>query len=1025
MSELSLIGKRVPDMGLSNNDVTSVPSFQEPQEESSFVDFGKSLFKVSPPSRISGGAVEIGYNLIYDESKKIDPFQKWKESGLSDSVFDEAMNVSTENEWEQFVRNKKSDAEADNVISEYGLTGTVARLVSSVALDPTTYATFGLGGMLKAGTSTATALAISGAAGGAMYTAQEKIANQYDDLSTEAILNPMAGAIVGGLLGKGVDTFSKLHSKGIIKKDFHQMSNDVLSSQNTISEPLNLSAAATKNTDYRIGGNILARTLNKAISPASPRARGQSAISKTTAEIYGKMFGTSARTKSNIEELKASGTSFGEETEKIRQQSIGRMRDFSDRLGSLQKAGHSVDEVKFDEAARIMWSGVDNVDLDKVDPVVREILDFHSEYKTLKEMMISEKVPNFTSREDYGVPVIVSPAKATQKIKEVTDRNFTTLKEKQLIASQQIAKIEDDVKDLLQNYAKENIASPLAKMENELDSLRALARASDEEIMDDAILMANQMATGRGNELHFLPEDQAKKLKPKFFDSRYINPLDYMDVLETNPYLLLGRYIDEVSPHIAFNRVFPEQKITSLMDEYSAKMKNEINDAISSGNKKLADKLTKESNRALADIANGFDTETGMYSAKAVAQVGELAPYLNGMSNVTNMVMLGGQVAGSVSELAAVALHHGLGSSGLSLTKALKSFASDPSLVSVARKEAGYAGVGLELAKNKILSDMIGHELSAAEIGGKAGKFIHKGNVLFQRANLSVYYDSVNRAFGFIVQQGILKERLLKFNTLSKQELGDLAYLGIDKSNYKKINDQLKKFGEDRDGIFVSNADKWDDATARETWLNVIRKDNRRTSVQADLGDVPFFFRTPIGKNMFKFKLWSITATQKYLVQSSQKGAGALPAIGLMVGFGGAIDFLYNKSAGRDVSTDADELLWAGINRSGLLGVLPEVGGSALINKLAGIKSGGARVYDYNSAASILAGPTGSLAEDVFGVLPIPKMGEDGKYKSPYKNKDGKIKESSVNHLIDILPLPLVKPYLKGYGTPALINETN
>lgn len=803
------------------------------------------------------------------------------------------------------------------------------------------------------------------------------------------------------------------------------MSNDVLSPTNTAPEPLNLSAAATKNADYRIGGNIVARALNKAISIASPRARGQSAISKTTAEIYGKMFGTSARTKSNIEELKASGASFGEETEKIRQQAIGRMRNFSDRLSSLQKSGHAIDETKFDEAARIMWSGIDNVDLEKVDPVVREILDFHQEYKNIKELMISEKVPNFSSREDYGVPVIVSPAKATQKIKEVTDKNFFTLKEKQAIASQQIAKIEADIKDLLQKYSKENIAVPLAKMEEELEYLRNLTRASDEEIMDDAILMANQMATGRGNELHLLPEDQAKKLKPKFFDSRYINPLDYIDVLETNPYILLGRYIDEVAPHIAFNRVFPEQKISSLLEEYSSRMKNEINDALTSGDKKLADKLTKESNKALADIANGFDTETGMYSAKAVAQVGELAPYLNGMSNITNMAMLGGQVAGSVSEVSAIALHHGLGDSGLALTKALKSFASDPSLVSVARKEAGYAGVGLELAKNKILSDMIGHELSAAEVGGKAGKFIHKGNVLFQRGNLSVYYDSVNRAFGFIVQQSIIKERLLKFNKLSKEELSDLAYLGIDKSNYKKINEQLKKFGEDREGIFISNADKWDDLTTREIWINALRKDNRRTSVQADLGDVPFFFRTPIGKNMFKFKSWSIAATQKYLIQSSQKGAGALPAIGLMIGFSGAVDVLYNKSQGKDVSMDADELLWAGINRSGLLGVFPETGGSSLINKLAGIKSGGARVYDYNSAASIIAGPTGSLAEDVFGVLPIPKMGEDSKYKSPYKTKDGKIKESSVNHLIDLLPLPLVKPYLKGYGTPTLINETN
>lgn len=1022
MTELSIVGKRVQDLGLSKFDVSSIPQSQK-EENSSILDFASALIKQSPPIKLGAGAVQIGYNILTDDSPKIDPFEKWKSSGLSDSYFDQAMNVSTENEWEQFVRDTNSEENVNKIISDYGLTGTVARFVTNVALDPTTYATFGLGSMLKSGVGAASAFAISGAAGGLAYTAEQKISNQYEDLSTESALNPMTGAIIGGLLGKGLDTFTKLKQKNIIKKDFYQMSNDALLNEANVVSPLSLSAAIPEKVDYRTGGNVVSRVLNKLISAASPRARGQSSISKTTAEIYGKIFGTATKTKFNKEELIASGTSFGEETAKIRDQAVGRMRNFSDKLAEMQKSGHVVDESKFDEAARIMWSGLDNVDLDKVDPVVREILNFHNEYKSLKDIMIAEKVPSFTSRQDYGVPVIVSTAKVTQKIKEITERNFNKLLEKQSLASQKIDALEKHIKELLQNYSVENISGPLQKIEDELEMLKKISRASRDELMDDAILAANQMATGRGNELHLLPEDHAKKLKPKFFDSRSINPLDYIDVLETNPFTLLGKYIDEVSPHIAFNRIFPEQKITSVLEDYSSKIKNEINDALVSGNKKLADKLKKEANTALNDIANGFDIETGMYSAKAVSQVGDYAPYLNAMSNITNITMLGGQVMGSVSEVAAIALHHGLGSSGIGVTKALKSFISDPSLVFIARKEAGYAGIGLELAKNKILNDMIAHEISAAEVGGKVGKFIHKGNVLFQRANLSVYYDSINRAFGFIVQQGMLKERLLKFNKLSKEELSDLAYLGIDKSNYKKINEQLKKFGEDRDGIFISNVEKWDDATARETWINVLRKDNRRTSVQSDLGDVPFFFRTPIGKNMFKFKTWSIAATQKYLIQSSQKGVGALPAIGFLIGVSSVIDYYYNKSQGKDVSSDPDELLWAGINRSGILGVLPEAGGSALVNKLAGIKSGGARIYDYNSAASILAGPTGSLAEDVLGIIPMPKRQEDGTYKAPYTNKEGQLKESSVNHLIDIMPLPLVKPYLKGYGTPLLTDQ--
>lgn len=1022
MTELSLVGKRVQDLGLSKFDVFASPA-QTEQQDTSLFNLASSIIEESPPIKIGKGAVQIGYNLINDDSPKIDAFEKWKSSGLSDTYFDQAMNVSTENEWQQFIQDTKKEEKNNTVVSNYGLAGTAAKFVANVALDPTTYATFGLGSMLKAGMSTPAAFAISGASGGAAYTGQQKIMNQYDDVSADLIINPMAGAIVGGLLGKGIDTFSNLRKKNIVKKDFQQLSNAVLSETKSPITPQSVGAAVVDKSDYRIGGNIVSRALNKAVSIVSPRARGQAATSKTTAELYGKMMGTSAKTKSNMEELVASKTSFGEETEKLRQQMVGRMRQSSDNLSSLAKAGHKIDETKFDEAARIMWSG-ENPDLDSIDPVIREILDLHGEYLNLKNLMIAERVPNFTSRKDYGVPVIISPSKATQKIDDLVERNVARIKEKQATAAQRIDQIQNHIDDLLKNYSRENISEPLSRMEEELDLLKNLSRASDDEIRDDAILMAQQMADGRSNEIHMLPPDQAKKLKPKFFDSRYINPLDYLDVLETNPYVLMGRYIDEVSPHIAFNRVFPEQKITSVVEDYKNKMTNEINDAITSGNKKLADKLTKESNTAIADIMNAFDTETGMYAAKAVAQVGDFAPYLNAMSNITNITMLGGQVMGSVSEVAAIALHHGLGSAGLQVSKALAAFASDLSIASVARKEAGYAGVGLELAKNKLLNDILSNEILSAEIGGKVGKVIHKGNVLFQRANLSVYYDTINRTASFIVQQGVMKERLSKFSKLSKEELADLAYLGIDKSNYQKIVDQLKKYGNDTQGVFFSNADQWDDISARETWINAIRKDNRRTSVQVDLGDTPFFFRTPIGKNMFKFKSWSIAATQKYLIQSSQKGVGALPAIGAMVAFSGAVDYLYNKSQGKEVSTDPDELLWAGINRSGILGVLPEVGGSALVNNLAGIKSGGARVYDYNSAASILAGPTGSMAEDIFNVLPIPKMQDDGTYSAPYTNKKGELKESSVNSFIDLMPLPLVKPYLKGYGTPFLINET-
>jgi len=1036
LSSLILEAQDVQDENLKQYDATSEINPIKPQATSSALDLAKATIEETP-AYLWGKAISNFQNRVVfgENSPKVNGFEKWKQAQLPDKYFDDAIEIENQVEWDQFISRVAETENRNKIFNDYGLTGTALKFTANVAGDPTTYATFGTGMMLKAGAAPVKAYAASGAAAGAAVSLSQEIGSPEENNAFTTTANIAGGAVIGGLLGKGVETWSTLATKNIIpQKDFYSFSNESLTKAANPAQltAQDLSAMAAKTDDYRIGGNIVSRSLNKALSLISPRARGQAAVDAETANLYGKVLGTSARTKSNIEDQIASGINFGEEVNKLRQQSLAKSRSLGEKLQSLQKSGYVVKEQDYKDAAIALWS---NKGLsDAANPAVKAIYEFADEFKNLRKTMEDEGVKDFVARNDYGLPVIINKEKANQNLDALVSKNLETLKKQRESADEIIAKLEGRLEKinakLKENKSVGKIGITLDKLaknaqdiEDDIAMLKILKHTSDNDLLEEAGVIATSYANGSMQDAALLASG-GKKLKPKFFRERNIDPIEYIDFLETNPALLLNHYINEVSPAIAINRAFPQKTIDDVLQEYAESMDAKIAKAKTSKDDRLASKLENEKKSALRDISTAWATETGTYSAEAVSKVGIYAPFLNALSNFTNITKLGGQVMSSVSEVAAITLHHGLGDAGIGVSKLIKSFVSDPSMASVAKKEAGYFGVGLEVAQNKILMDMMGHEVLHAEIGGKAGRALQKGNAMMQRLNLSVYYDSVVRTAGFLVQQGVIKERLLKFGSLSKDELSDLAYLGIDKNNYRKIIEQLKKHGTEEKGIFLSNADQWDDAVAREIWVNAIRRDNRRTSVQADLGDTPFIFRTPIGKNFFKFKTWSVAATQKYLLQASQRPTKSLPAIGMIVGFSSAVDYFYNKSQGKDVSTDPDELLWAGINRSGILGVLPEAGGSVLVNRLAGIQSGGARIYEYSDVKDVMAGVTGSVIADFFRLAPVPKLDEKaGEYKMPYFDKNGNLKEGPINSLVNLLPIPLVKPYLKEYAVKPLVEN--
>lgn len=953
-----------------------------------------------------------------------DPFQQWKDLDLGDEYLDDVMATDNEDQLINLLGRIKQDTAAREKISSYGLAGEAANFVFSVATDPTTYMGFGAGMMLKSGMGATKAFAASGAAAGATYSALEEVASPERNTLESGLVTTVASTVLGGALGRAVDSFSSLQAKKVIEKDFSTMATDAMNSASTLPQrQAALSAGAMAVEDLSgvsnaVGGNIVSRSLAKSTRLLSPRLWGQTAELKETQDFMSRFFGVSARTEANIEQGVRAPISFGDETQKLRDQAVGKVAQSFDRKELVQKFGSSGTEDDFTAVFQAHFQP--DADIEKLTPLQRHIYDFEKQYyDDYAKMLTDESVPYFNERDQYGRPLVFSQEKATERVGELSSTIEARMLREKAEAEARIDFLQKDL-DAERLAVKSNpdqrivqmAESRIARIEDQIEDLALVARATDDEISEEAGIAAHEIAGGIFyDQLSLSPKQVANK--SRFFKERHIDPLEFSDFLEHNPVVLARKYADSVSPHIGFKRAFPEyQSPQKMIEDYKTKASENL------GSAKDRDKAQAEIGHAIERMERLWNTETGVELSQKTKDLGAFAPYVAAVNDLMYMTQMGGQLLASLVEPIGIGIHHGL-TGGLKLGKTVARLATDADFRKLSTKEAQYGGVAIEIANNKILHDMMGYQVADREMNNVISRASRKGALLMGRANMSIYWDQLMRTSLYLSQSGIMKESLNKFSTLSKEQIGDLAFLGIDKTNVGKITEQLKKYGKDDNGLFVANAENWDDASARELWINALRKDLRRTSVQVDSGDVPFLFRTPLGKLFTKYKSWGVAATSKILIQSSQYPTKSIGGIAALVSAGTLVDVLLNKSQGKDVSTDPDELIWAGINRSGVLGVLPEAGGSFLLNRIAGVQSGGGRLYEYQDAPGLIAGATGSFLQDAATVVgaTLPKYDSDsGEYNYGFYGKNGKIRQGVVNSTIDMMPLPFIKPWAKEYS---------
>jgi len=215
----------------------------------------------------------------------------------------------------------------------------------------------------------------------------------------------------------------------------------------------------------------------------------------------------------------------------------------------------------------------------------------------------------------------------------------------------------------------------------------------------------------------------------------------------------------------------------------------------------------------------------------------------------------------------------------------------------------------------------------------------------------------------------------------------ELAMLGIDKKSgrWGAIADQLEKYAEKVNGIWIPNTHRWDDLVATNAFRNALSVDVTRTTIRPGQFDVPLLMKGPLGSAFFQFRSFMLSANQRIMLAGLQEGpARFLSGLVGMTAIGMMVSYLKALGKGQDAYEDWKRkaenpgfLLGEALDHSGMFPMFFELSNS--IEKVG--KSAGASINPIKSPLVVAGGGDWQVdsqktyGQDVLRTLAGPTFG--------------------------------------------------
>jgi hypothetical protein len=461
------------------------------------------------------------------------------------------------------------------------------------------------------------------------------------------------------------------------------------------------------------------------------------------------------------------------------------------------------------------------------------------------------------------------------------------------------------------------------------------------------------------------------------------------EFLEQDIQVLGEQYLRTIAPDMAMYRRFKDvsldERLSLISKEYA-----ELRVGVSP---KEAARLHKQELEDVKLISGVAMLLRGTYAVPPMHPTVTAARTIRGMNYLS---MLGGVTINAIPDLGMLVLRNGF------LRTFRVGFAplvTHMKAAKLSKVELRKMGAAVELvldSRSRIMAD-IGDEF----VQNKTQKLVSNVSRNFSLINLQAQWNSGLKGISGMLEMTNAIEEILAEGT------GKATAKGIDRLEFARLGPEmrasireqlLKADGFKSDGpLKWSNTEAWDDPVAASEFSSAIRLLVDNTILTPGIASAPLELSTETGRTLLQFQRFQFGATNTILLSALQQSdLRAVQGITTMIALGSVVELIKNRLNDRPQPETMEDLVQAGIDRSGVVGIYGNV---------------------YNSLARATGSDTLSsryAARNLMSSLMGPSVGTlESASRLAIQGRRMEFSESDLNTLRRLLPYNQV-PYLLG-----------
>ncbi len=283
--------------------------------------------------------------------------------------------------------------------------------------------------------------------------------------------------------------------------------------------------------------------------------------------------------------------------------------------------------------------------------------------------------------------------------------------------------------------------------------------------------------------------------------------------------------------------------------------------------------------------------------------------------------MLGGQLLSSFSDWGRLVTRYGLLNTAGRTTQLLSGF-SGGLMKADAQKMATALDVVLHTRQTTL--EGVGNELAGSDKLARVAK--NQAN-FFTKVSGIASWDAMMRTLSAQLEQDAIHGVIM--GKPSEYELAKLANHGLDAKTLKAVKAQWEKYGSNENGLNRARTELWDNQEAAAAIEQAVQRAGSSNAFFVGKGDMPGFANSEMGKMMVQFKSFAISSVNRMVIPLAQglarKDLHAVNGLASMLALGAMTYYTKELAAGRKPDLSPDRLIPEMVQRSGILGYLPDI----------------------------------------------------------------------------------------------------